>query len=528
MVRKAKGMGILKKLFKQKQKTPEQFNSHAWSHLMLSGDIRDNISRLNEIMNHSSDLKSREFNLAGSSRRAAILFISTLANEDMIQEHILKPLIMESAVFNTRGSMDLNDIRNSMLSADSIQIVESFDDIVLGVMAGDTILTIQGYDKGILIHTRGNQGRTVGEPATEPSVKGPQEAFVEILKINIGLIRRRLLDPNLCFEMHKMGRRAKADYVIAYMKGIANKELVSEIKNRLSVLDVDGQATTAQMMRMIVDRPNSIFPLIQVTERPDKVVSALSEGRVAILMNGNPEAVIAPTTLPILMHSSDDYFENWMIASVIRLSRMVGVFVTALFPALYIAVTAFHPDMLPINLVLSITSSRMGVPFPAYVEALLMVFTLELLQEAGIRLPRVVGQTVSIVGGLVIGQAAVFAGIVSPLMVIITSITAVASFTVPDYSLGLALRFLRVPFMILAVTLGSFGVAMGMLAGLTYLASLKSFGLSYLEPIGTRYPSDWKDGMIRGSLWSMKKRPKELNPEDPIRLSKRKREKNRE
>ena len=234
---------------------------------------------------------------------------------------------------------------------------------------------------------------------------------------------------------------------------------------------MDGQATTAQMVRMIVDRPNSIFPLIQVTERPDKVVSALSEGRVAILMNGNPEAVIAPTTFPILMQSSDDYYENWIVASVIRMARLVGVFITALLPALYISVTAFHPDMIPLNLVLSITDSRTGVPFPAFVEALLMVFTLELLQEAGIRLPRIVGQTVSIVGGLVIGQAAIQAGIVSPIMVIVISITAVSSFTVPDYSLGLALRIARIPFIMLAVTLGIFGVAMGMIAGLIYIAS---------------------------------------------------------
>lgn len=519
-------MNIFKKLFRKQQKSLDQFDYEQYGQFKLSGDIKDNINNLYGIMNHSSDLKSREFNLAGGSRKAAIIFISTIANEDMIQEHILKPLLIESTASVGKGRIDFEDIKDSMISADSVKVVKTFDDIVLGIMSGDTLLTIQGYDKGLLIDSKGYQGRTIGEPATEPSVKGPQEAFVEILKINIGLIRRRLLDPNLCFEKYKIGRRAKADYVIVYIKGIANSGLIDEIKNRLSVLDVDGQATTAQMMRMIVDRPKSIFPLIQVTERPDKVVSALSEGRVAILMNGNPEAVIAPTTLPILMQSSDDYFENWIVASVIRMARLVGIFVTALLPALYISVTAFHPDMLPLTLVLSITKARTRVPFPAFIEAMLMVFTLELLQEAGIRLPRVVGQTVSIVGGLVIGQAAVQAGIVSPIMVIVISITAVSSFTVPDYSLGLALRLARIPFIILAVTLGVFGVAMGLLAGLIYIASLKSFGLCYLEPISTLYPSDWKDSILRGPLLSMKKRPQALKPEDPIRMGiKRKGEK---
>ena len=521
-------MSIFKKLFRKQQKPAMQANSEQWSQLKLSGDIKDNIKSLYDAMNNSSDLKCREFNLVGSNRRAAIIFISTIAKEEMIQEHILKPLLIESTASVGKDRINFEYIKDSMFSADSIKVVNSFDDIVLGVMSGDTLLTIQGYDKGLLIDTRGYQGRTIGEPATEPSVKGPQEAFVEILKINIGLIRRRLLDPNLCFEMYKMGRRAKADYVIVYMKGVANSKLVSEIKNRLSKLDVDGQATTAQMMRMIVDRPNSIFPLIQVTERPDKVVAALSEGRVAILMNGNPEAVIAPTTLPILMQSSDDYFENWFVASVIRVARLVGIFITALLPALYISVTAFHPDMLPLNLVLSITKSRTGVPFPAFVEAILMVFTMELLQEAGIRLPRVVGQTVSIVGGLVLGQAAVQAGIVSPIMVIVISLTAVSAFTVPDYSLGLALRLTRIPFIILAVTLGAFGVAIGLLVGLIYIASLKSFGVCYLDPISTHYPSDWKDSIIRGPLWSMKKRPLSLKPEDPIRIGIRGKGKRRE
>ncbi|NLU37146.1 MAG: spore germination protein [Clostridiales bacterium] len=514
-------MNIFKRILGKRKKNISQinFNNEEWVQFKLSGDIRDNISRLCHIMNQPSDLKSREFSLAGGSRKAATLFISTVANEDMIQEHILKPLIMESTAAIGKGRISFEEIKDSMISADKVKVVYTFDEIVMGIMSGETLLTIQGYDKGLLIDTKGYQGRTVGEPATEPSVKGPQEAFVEILRINIGLIRRRLLDPNLCIEMYKMGRRAKADYIIVYIKGIANGSLVDEIKNRLSKLDVDGQATTAQVVRMIVDRPNSIFPLIQVTERPDKVVSALSEGRVAILMNGNPEAVIAPTTFPILMQSSDDYYENWIVASVIRMARLVGVFITALLPALYISVTAFHPDMIPLNLVLSITDSRTGVPFPAFVEALLMVFTLELLQEAGIRLPRIVGQTVSIVGGLVIGQAAVQAGIVSPIMVIVISITAVSSFTVPDYSLGLALRIARIPFIMLAVTLGIFGVAMGMIAGLIYIASLKSFGLCYLEPISTLYPADWKDSLLRAPMRSMRKRPEEMQPEDPIRMS---------
>jgi hypothetical protein len=237
------------------------------------------------------------------------------------------------------------------------------------------------------------------------------------------------------------------------------------------------------------------------------------------MLDGTPGAIIAPVTLPMLMQSVDDYFESWFGASIIRISRYISLFISALFPAIYISITSFHPGMLPTGLVLSITRTRAGVPFPALVEALLMEFTLELLQEAGIRLPRVVGQTVSIVGGLVIGQAAVQAGVVSPIMVIVIAITALSSFAIPSYSLGLATRITRVPFMILAVTFGAFGIAMGLLISLTYLASLKSFGVSYLKPISTDHPSDWKDSTIRAPLQSMKKRPQMLHPQDSIRLN---------
>ncbi len=508
---------FLKRIFRKKQNKPGQGQSEELKKFRLSGNIQDNLNRLKNIMSNSADIKIREFNLTGSNMKAAVIFIGSLANEDAVHQHILKPLIVDSALIFNKKQVSFQEIKNSMISAGSVEEVETFDDIVLDVMSGDTLLIIQGYTKGLIIGTRGYQGRTIGEPAVEPSIKGPQEAFVEILKVNIGLIRRRLRDPNLCFEMYKVGRRAKASYTIVYIKGIAKEELVDDIKKRLSKLDIAGQATAVQIGNLIVDRPKSIFPQIQSTERPDKVIAAINEGRVAVLLDGTPDAILAPATLPMLLQSADDYFENWIVSSVIRLSRYVSFFISALFPALYISTTSFHPGMLPTDLILSIARTRAGVPFPALVEAFVMEFTLELLQEAGVRLPRVVGQTVSIVGGLVIGQAAVQAGIVSPIMVIIISLTAIASYTIPDYSLGLATRVARVPFMILAVTFGSFGIAMGILMSLTYLASLKSFGVPYLKPLSTDSLSDWKDSIFILPLRSMVKRPEMMQPDDEIR-----------
>jgi hypothetical protein len=512
---------IFRKLLNKKQSKAENSANSELKQLKLSGNIQDNLNRLKNIMNNSGDIRTREFSLAGSNMKAAVIYIDSLSDESIIQQHILKGLIIDSAVLFNKTQVSFQEIKNSMISVGGVEEAETFDEIVLEVMSGNTLLIIQGFTKGLIIHTKGYQGRTIGEPAVEPSVKGPQEAFVEILKINIGLIRRRLRDPNLCFEMYKIGRRAKSDFTIVYIKGIVDEELVADIKGRLNQIDIDRQATAEQIGKMIQDRPKSIFPLFQTTERPDKVVSAISEGRVAIILDGAPDAIIAPTTLPMLLQSADDYYEDWFGASIIRISRLISLFISAIFPALYIAVTSFHPGMLPTKLTLSITRTRTGVPFPAIIEAILMEFVLELLQEAGIRLPRVVGQTVSIVGGLVIGQAAVSAGIVSPIMVIVISVTALSSFVIPSYSLGLATRIARVPFMVLAATFGTFGIAMGLLISLTYLVSLKSFGVSYLKPISTDHPGDWKDSIIRSPVWSFKKRPQLLHPQDSIRLGKR-------
>lgn len=514
---------FLKKLKAQKKDgAGDQYseNHRALKQFVLSRNVENNIARLKEVMNNSFDIKDRNFKIAGTNVKAALLYIDNLVDEDMVMEHILRPLIIESTYVRklvAEVGVDFPNIADYMLSVGDIQEVQTFDEIVLGIMSGDTFLCIEGYTKGLLITARGYQGRTIGEPSTEPSTRGPQEAFVEILKKNIGLIRRRLRDPNLSIEVHKVGRRAKCDVAILYINGIVEQNIVDEVRNRIQALDIDGPVTAIQIGELISDRPNSIFPLFQPTERPDKIVSALYEARVAILMDGSPDAIIVPATLPILMQASDDYFENWVISSIIRISRYVAFFISSILPALYISTTSFHPGMLPTTLALSIATTRMGVPFPAIVEAIIMEFVLELLQEASIRLPKVIGETVSIVGGLVIGQAAVEAGIVSPIMVIIIAFTAVSSFVLPNYSLGLSTRIIRIPFMILAVTFGSFGISVGILWFLTYLCSLKSFGVSYMQSITPYRIRDWKDTIIRAPMQYHSKRPEFLKPEDTQR-----------
>ncbi len=494
--------------------TKNNYNSQ-----VISTDISKNIKDLKNAMNNSIDIISKEIMLFGADMLAAVIFINNLVNEDTINEHIIKPItrVSNSAANFTKSSFDINTIIDSVITTGSIVVVQTFDDIVHGILTGDTFLCIQGMEKGLLINTSEFKGRTIGEPLLEPSVKGPQEAFVELLKDNLGLIRKRLRDPNLTFEVHIIGRRTKGNVVLAYMKGIVNEDIVKEVRKRIQKVDTDDNVGSAQVLHLLSDNPNSVFPLIQATERPDKTVASLLEGRVAIIVEGVPRLYLVPVTLPMLIQSIDDYYENWIVGSMIRLMRYIALFISAALPALYIAMTSFHPGLLPTILALSIAGSRTGVPFPSVIEAVLMVGTLELLQEAGIRLPRTVGQTVSIVGGLVIGQAAVQAGIISPIMVIVIAITAIASFAIPDYSLGLSTRFVRIPLMFLATTFGAYGIIMGILFILGYVCSLKSFGVRYLEPVTPYRIRDMKDTLIKAPQWTFGKRPEFLNPEDTQR-----------
>ncbi|HHY83081.1 MAG TPA: spore germination protein [Clostridiales bacterium] len=511
---------LFRKIFGKKKRAKEYVSNLGYlKDKFISKDVEENIAALCAILNNSYDIKHRVFKISGSDIEGAVLYIDNLIREGVVLDHILKPLMFESAdiMNNKTGRLILKSIKDSMLSGGSIKEVNSYDEIVLDVMSGDTFLCIQGYDTGFIIDSREYEGRNIGEPSIEPSVKGAQEAFVETLKRNIGLIRRRIRDPNLSLNHYTIGRRSKTDIVIASINGIADSDIQKEVRKRILSIDIDGNVEAEQIGELISDNPNSIFPLYQTTERPDKLAAALLEGRVAVLLDGTPRALIVPVTLPMLLQSTDDYFENWVIGSVLRISRYVSMLISSIFPAMYIAISSFNPGMLPTNLALSIASTRSGVPFPAIIEALLMEIILEILQEASVRLPRVVGQTVSIVGGLVIGQAAVQAGIVSPIMVIVIAVTAISCYALPSYSLGLATRLLRVPFMLAAVVFGSYGVSMGLLALLVYLSSLKSFGIRYLSPLSPYRPGDWKDAVIRISWRAMKKRPELLNPYDSIR-----------
>ncbi|GAE34389.1 spore germination protein GerKA [Halalkalibacter akibai JCM 9157] len=350
----------------------------------------------------------------------------------------------------------------------------------------------------------------MSEPESESAIRGPREGFIENLRVNTSLIRRKIKSTDLKIISRQVGEQTKTSVDVIYIDGIADPKVLEELKTRLDRIKIDGIFETGYIEELIEDHPWSIFPQVQVTERPDSVAANLLEGRIAVLVDGTPFVMILPATFWQQFQASEDYYDRFYIAIFLRAIRLVFLGIALLLPALYVAVTTYHQEMIPTNLLLSIAASREAIPFPAVVEALIMEISFEALREAGVRLPKTIGQAVSILGALVIGSAAVEAGIVSAPMVIIVSLTGIASFTIPKFSLAISVRLLRFPLIILGSVFGMFGLVIGMVFILTHLCKLRSFGVPYFEPIGPMHFSELKDVFVRMPIWMQNKRPREF------------------
>lgn len=457
--------------------------------------------------------------LIGGRHPSMLLLIDGMVAEERIELSVLSPLMQWNHLDRPPQAGDhlpawLEAAGVAINQAEPVKTIAQAVDAVLG---GDVVLFIDGIDQAIKLSSRGWRQRAVEEPSSETIIRGPREGFVESLRTNTMLLRRRLKTPQLKIERIVLGRRTKTLTDMIYLKDIADPKLVNEVRQRLQRIDVDSVLDTAIIEQLIEDQPSSIFPQIANTERPDRVTASLLEGRVAILADGSPFALLLPVTFWSLMQADEDYYERFWFATFIRWLRYLFATMALLGPSLYIAITTFHQEMVPTSLLLSIAAAREEIPFPALIEALIMEAFFEALREAGLRLPRPVGQAVSIVGALVIGQAAVQAGLVSAPVVIIVASTGIASFTFPRFNLGIALRLLRFPMMVLAGIGGLFGIIVGTMALSVHLAALRSFGVPYLQPLAPLTWGSLKDVLMRAPQWMQSKRPSELNPMNPRR-----------
>lgn len=388
------------------------------------------------------------------------------------------------------------------------------------ILKGSAVLLIDGTDRAIVVEARGWAKRAVTRPTAEQGVRGPQEGFTEDLRTNLSLVRRQMRTAELIVEWTQLGRLTHADVAVLYIKRVANAKLVAEVRRRIRTVDVDILNGSATVEQWLEDNPYSLFPTLVSTERPDRVTALLAEGYVAILVANTPYALILPGNITLFLHSPEDVYLRWPYATFVRLIRSVAFFTALLMPGIYVAIAYFHHEMVPTALMLAISGTRETVPLPVILEVVLMELTFELIREAGLRIPSVMGQTIGIVGALILGQAAVQAGLVSPILVILTAGTALASFAIPNYSMQFAVRIMRFGFIFAGAMLGLFGVTLSFLVLCVSQAGTNTFGVPQLSPF-TPYRS-WSDAVVRLPAWAQQRtetvRPKESGRQaDPAR-----------
>ncbi|MCL6577124.1 spore germination protein [Kyrpidia sp.] len=474
----------------------------------LSPEIDQLYQQVQEMWAKCDDVQFRWVQTAG--RRGFIVWIYTLIGKELAQESILEPLT------TLEKAETVADVQQALRSP-SLRLVSSVEEINIAVGEGAAVLCLDGFTQAIVLDVMQFQGRSVERSTLEAVVRGPQEAFTESLEMNLGLIRRRLKSPRVKVEYMALGRVSKTMVALVYIQGIVKPGYVKECQERLNRIDVDSILDSGYIEELIDDAPLSPFPTIEYTERPDRLAAEALQGRVGIVVDGSPNALLIPALFVNFLQSPEDYFERYSMALAVRLLRHMYFWIALLLPATYVALLSYHQEMIPTTLLMTLTASHEGVPFPAVVEALIMEVTFEALREAGIRLPKAVGQSVSIVGALVIGEAAVNAGIVSPAMVIIVALTGIASFTVPSYNIAITFRLLRFPMMIMAGLFGLYGIIISLLILWIHLVSLRSFGVPYMTPIAPLVWEDLKDTFSRPPWWYMKKRPKMYETVDPTR-----------
>ncbi|MDF2959576.1 MAG: germination protein [Paenibacillus sp.] len=476
--------------------------------IKLSLHLDENIEAITDYLGSCDDLFIRRMEI--DRIPAAVIFIYTLVDKAVVDEFVIQELFEQRRGTYSERHLDTNG--QSIESAAGVQkSVCSIEETANFLLQGFCVLMMEGHTNATAASAGGGQRRSVMDPANESVVRGSRESFNESLLTNIGLVRRRLATPRLRILRINIGQLSNTPVVLMYIEDLAKPEIVHEVERRIKRIEIDGILESQYIEEMIEERKGyTPFPTIFNTERPDRIAAGLMEGRVAILMEGTPIGLIAPATLSLFLYSNEDYYQRYDIATFLKLLRTVTFLISFTLPGFYVALLTFHQEMIPTPLLIALTGQREGVPFGIAIEVFLMEITFEILREAGIRLPKTIGSAVSIVGGLVLGQAAVEAGLVAPGTVIAVSATAIASFCTPSFNIAITARLIRFALIMLAAFLGAFGLFFGMIFVFIHLNTLRSFGVPYMTPIVPFHGKSWMDLFIRAPWWSMRQRPVEI------------------
>ncbi|MFS0892395.1 spore germination protein [Peribacillus frigoritolerans] len=493
-----------------KQETDEKGQSKSKIPQYIDSYIKANLDIVKEKTGNSPDIIFRTLKTSQNPEiKVIILYVQGLIDSQSVTDFLIES-IMKNPQLKEKLLPDevLEVISEDVVSLGGVETITEWEKLFLSLLSGDSIIFVDGKNMALVASTKGGERRSVQEPSTNSVVRGSREAFTESNAINIALVRRIIKSPDLWIEPMKIGTVTKTDVSIMYINGIAKEGIVEEVKKRLKGINIDSILESGYIEQLIEDQVMTPFPTIDYTERPDKVAGNLLEGRVAIFVNGTPFVLLVPALFIQFFQSIEDYFARFDIASSIRVLRILIFLISLITPSLYVAATTFHQEIIPTKLLVIIAAQRETVPFPAVIETFMMEVIFELLREASIRMPKAIGSTMSIVGALVIGQTAVEAGIVSPAMVIIVSITAIASFATPSYAITISARLLRFVFIICAGLMGLYGVILILFVVVVHLCSLRSFGVPYMSPLAPLNPEGLGDTFFRRPIWALKDRPK--------------------
>lgn len=462
------------------------------SHTKFSNQIELNIKLLCDFMGNSSDFVVREITVG--TKFVALFYLDGMTDIQKIQDSIIRSLHRCSST----EEITLPFLKDEVLDVGEASFVKETDEALEEILSGSVFLLLDGLDEGLSIPLPGWETRSITDSKTQPVIRGPQESFTENLLTNTTMVRRRVKDTRMRLTTIKVGDKTKTNVSIMYIHEVADLNMVQDIITKLESIKIDGVLEGQYLEESLLKKKQlTIFPLFYNSDRPDSVAAGVMEGRIAIFVDGTPFVMLAPAVFVDFLQSAEDYYQSYVYGSIIRVLRYVSLLICMLAPAIYVALTTFHQDMIPTVLLLSLSAQREGVPFPAFIEAIIMEVIFEILREAGLRMPRTVGQAVSIVGSIVIGQAAVEANVVSAVMVIVVAITAISSFVIPSYTMAIPIRILRFVFIGLAAMFGVYGLTIGILILFVHMNSLQSFGVPYMSPSANNHVLKQSDAILR-------------------------------
>ncbi|AOZ92206.1 spore germination protein [Paenibacillus crassostreae] len=507
---------------RKKSKVSEAASNSQEESKRISTNLEHNLKGIKERFGNSPDLIMRKFELIRAQVEVAAIYINGITDKSTVDDfvgHVMSFEPITQDKLHITSELEIFEfMAKKALSIGEEKVVEDWDGLLEALLSGSTIILIDGLGKAVSGNTSGGEVRAVSEAKTQVAIRGSKDSFTESIETNISLVRRKIKNADLWIESMKIGTVTKTAVSIMYINGIADDKTIRKLKKKLKDIQIDSILESGYIEQLIQGNTYSPFPTVFNTERPDSVAANLLEGRIAILVDGTPFVLIAPTTFFMFFHAVEDYYQPFEISSVIRLLRFLCLIISSFGPAVFVAAITFHQEMIPTPLLISLASQREGVPFPAFVEAILLEVTFEIIREAGIRMPSPIGQTVSIIGGLVLGQAAVQAGIVSPAMVIVVSLTGISSFATPAFNMALTIRLIRFFIMFIAAFMGLYGISIISFILIAHMCSLRSLGVPYMSPMAPFIPEEQKDTFIRAPLQFLRRRPRLISQKNNVRM----------